>query len=95
MRRYSLEELSDIFVRNAEQQEKNREELIERWKNEFGGEEIPECLKDEFSLPMALVSMIGEIEKLQRLVQDAQLSYLINSTVSSIAREEESTEVST
>ena len=75
METYSLESLNKTFVEHAESAEKQREEMIIRWKNEYASDKVPEHLKDPFSLPTALLFMVQEIERLQEQVKSLEKAF--------------------
>lgn len=61
---YPLEELIEIFKQHSDLAEIKRQELIQTHKETYEGSELPEHLKDEFNLPLALHSICVEIDKL-------------------------------
>lgn len=69
MDRYSLEELSRLFVSHMEDVNKHREEMIIRWKNEYSSDKVPEHMEDTFNLPGALLFMVQEIERLRNRLE--------------------------
>lgn len=70
MDRYDLEFLEGTFYRHAEIAKKQRDEMIVKYKNEYSSDKLPDHLKDEFSLPVALLSMAEEIKKLRKELED-------------------------
>ena len=65
MEKYTLEFLSDVFSRHAEEADKNNKRLLEQFKEMNPGEIIPDHMNDDFNLPRALASICEEIQKLK------------------------------
>lgn len=84
---YSLEGLSKTFVAHAESAEKQRLDMIDRWKDEWSSDKIPEHMQDTFNLPQALLSLVQEIDKLKRDLASA--NQLINMIVHTAANKDE------
>lgn len=72
---YSLEGLSKTFVAHAEAVEKQRLDMIDRWKNEYSSDKVPEHMTDPFNLPSALLFMVQEIDRLQRQIHNLEKSF--------------------
>ena len=66
MESYSLESLSKVFVAHAEGAEKQRLDMIDRWRNEWSSDKLPEHLEHTFNLPAALLFMVQEGDSLKR-----------------------------
>ena len=62
---YTLGQLTDTFSRHHEEYECNREKQIREHTESLLEEPIPECLRESFSLPMALLSMCKEIQAMK------------------------------
>lgn len=92
--------LEETFYRHTEESDKQREEAIIRWKNEYSSDKIPEHMKDEFSLPWALYSLVRKIGRLEgevvtlrnqlRDMEDGMLRQLILATGTQVAPEQDS-----
>lgn len=95
MDRYSLENLSKTFVEHGDAAQKQQEEMIIRWKNEYSSDKVPEHMLDPFNLPYALLSLVKEIDSLKRQLQDAQLRYFLSTSASYLEPEKGSTEANT
>ena len=95
MKKYELDWLEEKFKEHGAEAEKQREEAMIRWKNEYSSDKVPEHLMESFNLPNALLSMVQEIRSLQRLLQDAQIRLFLESSASYLATEEGSTEANT
>ena len=65
---YSLENLISIFKKHANQSDKNQQEIIRYYKENFPDSELPEYMKDNFNISYALSVMCCEIEKLKTLL---------------------------
>lgn len=64
--RYTLEELVDIFEEHHKMFLDDRRDAIDRFTRDNPGEEIPTCFLEDFSLPKAFQSMVGEIMDLKK-----------------------------
>lgn len=95
MERYSLENLSKAFVAHGDAAEKQQEEMIIRWKNEYSSDKVPEHMLDPFNLPYALLSMVKEIDSLKRQLEDARIRLFLESSASYLVPEEGSTKANT
>lgn len=94
--------LAEIFKRHAEEARVQRDQMITKWKNEFSSDDIPEYLRDEFSLPEALMGMVEELMALkienQKLRNDMiamenhLLRYMMISSASTLDQEKVSEE---
>ena len=63
--KYKLEYLIDVFYKHAVQAEKNRQEMIKSFKENYPGEPLPDHMNDDFNLPKALSSICSQILKLR------------------------------
>lgn len=89
MQSYGLGYLDETFKRHSEEAQKNHERMVNAWKNENSSDAIPDHLKSDFNLPLALGSIVKEIRRLERMIQDMSLrNYMIAS--STIAQPEHS-----
>jgi len=61
---YKLDFLIDTFLKHAEEADKNNRQLRKQFKEMNPKEPIPDHMKDEFNLPMALATICYEIQKL-------------------------------
>ena len=95
MEKYELDWLEEKFTDHALSAENQRLEIIDRWKNEFSSDKIPEHMQDTFNLPRALLSLVREVRSLQRLLQDAQLRLFLNQSATYLEPEQGSTEANT
>lgn len=64
---YTLDELMDKFGKHAIESDKSRIKLIEDWKQENPGQEVPEWMIEDFNLPLALCVLCKEIKMLKTL----------------------------
>lgn len=62
---YGLDFLIDTFTKHAEEHEKNNERMLEQFKKMNPEEPIPDHMKEEFSLPLALASICTAIQELK------------------------------
>ncbi len=63
--KYELDYLSTKFQDDAVSSEKHKEEMIARWKESYPGEKLPDSFNDDFSLPIALKSVVDELVELR------------------------------
>lgn len=75
MQKYDLESLCKAFTEHGEAAEKQREEMIIRWKNEYSSDKVPEHMLDPFSLPYALLSLVEEIKRLRNRVDNLEKTF--------------------
>lgn len=61
---YGFEELRKKFSEHAIQQVELHKRMKQNYEEEYPDEELPDMLKDDFCLPMAFVSIIEEIDRL-------------------------------
>lgn len=66
---YDLDSLIKTFAKHGEQSEQDKARLLEEYKREFPGEEIPAHMLDPFNICFALHSMAMEIKKLKESVR--------------------------
>lgn len=66
---YKIEDLEQIFTKHSHEAEKQRSDIINRHKKQYGSDSIPEHLLDPFNLPSALLSIIQEIRLLKTLIE--------------------------
>jgi len=98
MDRYELEFLEETFYRHAESAKKQHDEMVIKYKNEFSSDKLPDYLKDEFSLPVALLSIVEEVKRLKRKIrclEDAQVCFFLQSTASHVDPEPDSNQANT
>ena len=95
MDKYELDWLEEKFTDHALSAENQRLEMIDRWKNEYSSDKIPEHMQDIFNLPKALLSLVKEIRSLRMLLQDAQLCLSLNQSATYLEPEQGSTEANT
>lgn len=95
MQKYELDWLEEKFMDHAMSAENQRLNMIDKWKNEFSSDKIPEHMQDTFNLPQALLTLVKEIRSLQRVIQDAQIRLFLKDSSSYLAPEEGSTEANT
>lgn len=62
---YEIKDLLQIFLNHAIEHEKMKEEVAIQFRKNFPDCDIPECMKEEFSLPLALASICEAILKLK------------------------------
>lgn len=67
VKKYTLERLRSEFLEHAKHFEKENVELIERYKRDYPGEELPDHLKDDFNLSYALHDMCNELINLKEM----------------------------
>lgn len=65
---YDLESLSRRFYRDATEADKMKEMLMQRRKELFPDEEIPEYMKDQFNVARAFAEMCIEILKIKQFL---------------------------
>lgn len=65
MERYELDYLKNEFEKHAIQAKKDLEKMREQFLKMSPGQELPEHLKEDFSLPKALFTLVKEIEELK------------------------------
>lgn len=63
---YEMETLIKTFMDHHEKSIENNTKMIERHKEYFPNEEIPDYLKDEFSISKAFAHMAMEIQRIKR-----------------------------
>jgi hypothetical protein len=63
--RYSLDELMKCFIEHNKRFQKQQRKNIKMFKENSPGAELPEHFKDDFSLPLALLSLCKEIKKIK------------------------------
>jgi hypothetical protein len=95
MEKYELDWLEEKFTEHALSVENQRLEMIDRWKNEYSSDKVPEHMQDTFNLPRSLLSLVREIRLLQRLLQDAQIRLFLKDSASYLESEKGSTEANT
>lgn len=95
MEKYELDWLEEKFTEHALSVENQRLEMIDRWKNEYSSDKVPEHMQDTFNLPRSLLSLVREIRSLQRLLQDAQIRLFLKDSASYLESEKGSTEANT
>lgn len=95
MKRYELDWLEEKFTEHGVAADKQREEMIIKWKNEWHSDKVPEHMTETFNLPVALLTIVQEIRSLQRVVQDSQIRLFLKDSASYLAPEEVSTEANT
>ena len=62
---YELEYLQEKFKKHAIRSVILRESELERFKIECPGEELPEWMRDEFEISLALYALVGEVIELR------------------------------
>ena len=95
MDKYELDWLEEKFTEHALSAENQRLNMLDKWKNEFSSDKIPEHMQDTFNLPRALLSLVKEIRSLRMLLQDAQLRLFLNQSATYLETEQGSTEANT
>ena len=88
MEKYKLDWLEEKFTEHAMSAENQRLDMLDKWKNEFSSDKIPEHMQDTFNLPRALLTLVKEIRSLQ-------IRSFLKDSDSYLAKEEESTEANT
>ncbi len=69
--RYTLDYLVGEFGKHVEVTEDNRIRMIDKFFKENPGKPLPEYMRDEFSLPRALATLVMEIVELKgRVVKE-------------------------
>jgi hypothetical protein len=63
---YNLKELADTFAKHHEQWSEQQKVLIDQFKENNPGEELPEHFKDDFSLAKSLETICREIVSLKK-----------------------------
>ena len=58
---YDLQDLKKKFILDHERYIKEKKEHLEKQRTMIPDEEIPEWMKDEFSLPLAIATICHEI----------------------------------
>lgn len=66
---YTIEELIEIFVDQAKQSEKMKQDQLELWIKTNPGEDAPDYMLDDFNICWALQVMCQEIEKIKIAMQ--------------------------
>ena len=95
MEKYELDWLEEKFQEHGVEAEKQREEAMIRWKNEYSSDKIPEHMVDNFNLPRALLTLVREVRSLQRVVQDSQIRSFLKDRATYLTPEEGFTEANT
>jgi cysteinyl-tRNA synthetase len=63
---YKLDFLIETFLKHAEEHKNNNERLLEQFKKMNPDEPIPDHMKEEFNLPMALATICNAIQELNK-----------------------------
>ena len=66
---YELEYLEKEFIKHGVDARNGAKTLLDSFVSNHPGAPIPDYLKDEFCLPIALVSMVKELIELKKLVE--------------------------
>jgi hypothetical protein len=64
---YSLEFLRDKFAEDAVKADEQQKELIKKFQENHPGEPLMEYLANDFSLPIALKSIVDELINLKKM----------------------------
>lgn len=63
--KYDLKTLSETFMTHHKKSIERNREILENYIKSYPGEEVPQHLREDFSLPKALSSICDEIRKIQ------------------------------
>ena len=89
MEEYGMGYLEETFKQHAEEAEKNHERVVNAWKNENSSDAIPEYLKNDFNLPLALGSIVREIIRLNNRLDDALVAGILLASPSKVLKGED------
>ncbi|MFI0477804.1 MAG: hypothetical protein ACH349_01585 [Candidatus Rhabdochlamydia sp.] len=64
--KYDLEQLKETFLEDGQDAEKNRLEMIDRFKENYPAQLLPDHMTDSFNLSYALYSICDELSNLKK-----------------------------
>lgn len=77
MERYELGYLLDKLSKHVEEAERNRAIMVHVFKRDNPGVELREYMQEDFSLPLALYTLCGEVKELKEEIWLLKASMVI------------------